>query len=45
MRKGERGEDVRCVRATVIGDSTDGNITCDGALGAETRLVVLNVTF
>ena len=44
MRNGERGEDVRCVRVTVIGEATDGNITCDGALGGGTRLVVLNET-
>ena len=43
VRKGDRGEDVRCVRVTVIGEATDGNMTCDGgALGVDTRLV-LNV--
>ena len=41
MRAGERGEDVRCVRVTVIGEVRDGNITCDGALGGETRFIVL----
>ena len=43
VRRGERGDDVRCVRATVIGEAIDGNITWDGAVGADTRLVVLNV--
>jgi hypothetical protein len=47
VRKGERGEDVRCVtcvRVTVIGETIDGNITCDDALGGDTRLEVLNET-
>jgi len=44
VREGERGEDVRCVRVMVIGEATEGNITCDGALGGGTRLIVLNVT-
>ena len=40
VRVGERGDEVRGVRRTVIGDETEGNITC-GAMGVGLRFLVV----
>ena len=41
MRVGERGDEVRGVRRTVIGDDTEGNITWGGAVGVGVRFFVV----